>query len=108
MIPNTDNSTINQSAVFQIPDAAEFLWTGWEDSNILYDLRSGHTQMLNDFAREILALIEDQPRSINDLSVEFGQILEIEVDQELENKIVATISEFDNMGIIESVQLPQK
>ncbi len=97
------NSVINQTAVFRIPNAADFLWSGWEDSSILYDRRSGHTQVFNEFAREIFALYQDGPKSIDDLSSDFEKLTEKKLDQALKNKIVETVAEFDNMGLIEPV-----
>lgn len=97
------NIIINQSAVFRIPEAADFLWSGWDDASIIYDLRSGHTQVLNEFAREIFALFEDGQKSINDLTAEFEDITEKKLDQALINKIIATLNEFDTMGLIEPV-----
>lgn len=94
---------IEKSAVYQAMNTADFLWTGFEDTNILYDPASGHTQVLNDFAREILDLLEDGPKSLTDLYGEFEKIVEKELDQDLKNKIVETVNSFDNMGIIEPV-----
>ena len=94
---------IENSAVYQIVNTADFLWAGFEDSNILYDPASGHTQVLNDFAREILDLLEDGPKSQSDLFSEFEEIIEKKLDATLKNKIVETIISFDNMGIIEPI-----
>ena len=94
---------INKSAVYHVVNTADFLCTSFEDSNILYDPASGHTQVLNDFAREILDLLEDGPKTVSHLFSEFEEIIEKELDPDLKNKIVETVINFDNMGIIEPV-----
>lgn len=103
MVTMDVETKIEQSAVYHIANTADFLWTSFEDSNILYDPASGHTQVLNDFAREILDLLQDGPKTVSDLFSEFEQILEKELDSDLKNKIVETMLSFDNMGIIEPV-----
>ena len=89
--------------MYGVPDTANFLWSGWEDARIVYDRRSGHTQVLNDFARELLALYEDGPKTLADLFDEFAKIVETDLDEPLKIKIVETLNEFDTMGLIEPV-----
>jgi len=101
---NENNKNIfDEKAVYGVPDAANFLWSGWEDARIVYDTRSGHTQVLNDFARELLSLYEDGPKSLIELLDEFAKIIEAELDEPLKIKIVETLNEFDTMGLIQPV-----
>lgn len=103
MVPMTSNNIFDKTAVFRIVGAADFLWSEWDDASILYDRRSGHTQVFNDFARELLSLYEDGPKTIEDLYVEFSKIIESDLDQSIKIKIVETAAEFDTMGLIEPV-----
>ena len=94
---------IDHTAVFRVPNAAGLLWSEWDDACIVYDPRSGHTQVLNDFARELLALYEDGPKNLNALLVEFEKIIEAPLDEATKTQIVDTVSGFDKMGLIEAL-----
>ena len=66
MVDKTKSPHINDQrnmAVFRVADAASFLWQNMDDVYIIYDKRSGYSQALNEFAREILALIEEIGRA---------------------------------------------
>lgn len=93
-----------KSAVYHVPNAAGFLWSEWEDASIVYDPRSGHTQVLNEFARELLALLEDGPKSTFELYIEFEKIIEADLDQFTKDKIIETVKGFDTMGLIEPLE----
>ncbi len=103
MAENTQDFIFDSTAVYRIPSAAGFIWSEWDDANIVYDPRSGHTQVLNDFARELLALYEDGPKNLNSLYFEFEKILEKKLDQTTKNQILETVNGFDAMGLIEPV-----
>lgn len=88
---------------FNVPDSNNFLWSEWEDASVVYDKRSGHTQVLNEFAREILALFEDGPKDFEDICFELEEIMGQDLDDESMALIVQTINGFDTMGLIEPV-----
>ncbi|MBL4603915.1 MAG: HPr-rel-A system PqqD family peptide chaperone [Emcibacteraceae bacterium] len=90
-------------AVYRVPDTANLLWSGWDDACIVYDQRSGHTQVLNDFARELLAIYEDGQKTLVEIYEEFEKIFEKKLDENLKLKILESVREFDNMGLIEPV-----
>ncbi len=98
---NSKDTSFDQTAVFRVPSTADFIWSGWDDANIVYDTRSGHTQVLNDFARELLALYEDGPKNLNVLFHEFEKIIEGKLDEQTKTQIIDTVSGFDAMGLIE-------
>lgn len=104
MITVTQSNTNIKLDVFHVPNAAGFLWSEWEDASIVYDPRSGHTQVLNEFARELLALLEDGPKTTSDLCVEFEKIIETSLDPFTKGKIIETVNGFDTMGLIEPVR----
>lgn len=94
---------IMNMAVFRIADTACFLWHNMDDAHIIYDTRSGHSQAMNDFAREIFAIIEEKPRSLSDILVELQEILEHSLESDLIEQVLRTVVEFDKMGLIEPV-----
>lgn len=97
------NDLIN-TAVFQVTDAAGFLWHQMDDASIIYDSRSGHSQAMNDFAREIFDIIADQPCRLSDILSELQNILEQPLEGALQQQVLMTIVEFDKMGLIEPVK----
>ncbi len=103
VIVTPKKNIIDEAAVFRISGAADFLWSEFDDASIVYDPRSGHTQVLNEFARELFSLIEDGPKSMQDLFVEFEKIFETELDMPTKEKIIETVREFDKMGLIDPV-----
>ncbi len=101
MADQSQNNIFDKSAVYRVPSAAGFFWSEWDDASIVYDPRSGHTQVLNDFARELLALYEDGPKNLSALFFEFEKIIESQLDDTTKEQIVETVAGFDNMGLIE-------
>lgn len=87
-------------AVFEVADTAYLLWKHMDDAYIVYDQRSGHSQVMNDFAREIFAIMEEKPCHLGDIMTELHKILDHSLDDELQQKIRQTIIEFDKMGLI--------
>lgn len=97
------NNFADNTLVYHVPNQAELVWSEWEDASIVYDPRSGHTQVLNEFARELLALYEDGPKTLDQLFDEFEGILESSLDDVTKNSIIETVAGFDTMGLIEPV-----
>lgn len=95
----------DSKAVFRMADTACFLWENFDDAHIIYDIRSGHSQALNDFAREILDIIGEEPRSLAAIMDELRFILGKPPGDELIQQVQSTIAEFDKMGLIEPVNL---
>jgi len=93
-----------ETAVFQIVDTACFLWKNMDDAHIIYDKRSGHSQAMNDFAREIFDIIEEKPARLSDITAEVQIVLERPLDDELRQQIRQTVNMFDQMGLIEPVK----
>lgn len=93
-------TTTEQKAVWDVPGAAFFSWQHRDDAWILYDSRSGHTQALNDFAREALACLEDEPLSLEGLCGEFAKFLEIPPSDSLREDLQEVIVDFDRKGLI--------
>ncbi|MCP5382877.1 MAG: HPr-rel-A system PqqD family peptide chaperone [Kordiimonadaceae bacterium] len=99
----TSANSFDRKLVFHVPDNAGLIWSEWEDASIVYDPRSGHTQVLNEFARELLALYEDGPKSLDQLLAEFSKIIDAEPDATTTQNIIETVAGFDNMGLIEPI-----
>ncbi len=97
-------SDLLETAVFKVADTASFLWKNMDDAHIIYDLRSGHSQALNEFAFEIFTLIEEKPRKLSEILAELEIILERPVEDELKQQVAQTVAEFDKMGLIEPVK----
>jgi len=94
---------LSKTAVFRVTDAASFLWEHMDDAHIIYDQRSGHSQALNDFAREIFDIIEDKPSSLQDILAVLELILERTIGDDLLEQIQQTLEMFDKMGLIEPI-----
>ncbi|WP_321389652.1 HPr-rel-A system PqqD family peptide chaperone [Emcibacter sp.] len=93
--------SLYETAVFRIGDTAGFLWKNWDDAYIIFDPRSGHTQAMNIFAREILAIIEEKPSSLQDICHELETVMEEKFSEDIRQNIRQTMAEFDKMGLIE-------
>lgn len=103
MTDQSHNNIFDKKAVYRVPSAAGFVWSEWDDASIVYDPRSGHTQVLNDFARELLALYEDGPKNLNSLYFEFEKIVDQALDENIRQQILEAVSGFDAMGLIEPI-----
>ena len=96
-------NSFDTRAVFHVPNSDGLIWSEWDDASIVYDPRSGHTQVLNEFARELFALYEDGPKTLDQLLSEFEKIIEAEADETTRKNIIETVSGFDSMGLIEPI-----
>ncbi len=92
------------TAVFKVTNTASFLWKNMDDAHIIYDKRSGHSQALNDFAREIFDIIDDKPCGLSTIEAELEKLLERPLGDELKQMVKKTVAEFDKMGLIEPVK----
>ena len=92
------------TAVFKVTNTAYFLWKNMDDAHIIYDKRSGHSQALNDFAREIFDIIDDKPCGLSAIEDELEKVLERPLGDELKKMVEKTVAEFDKMGLIEPVK----
>lgn len=91
-------------AVFKVTNAAYFLWKYMDDAHIIYDKRSGHSQAINDFSREIFDIIDDKPCSLSTIEAELEKLLERPLGDDLKQMVEKTVAEFDKMGLIEPVK----
>jgi PqqD family protein of HPr-rel-A system len=90
-----------ETAVFKVMDTACFLWHHMDDAHIIYDVRSGHSQALNDFAYEIFEILADKPCDLAGVIAELERILEQPLGEALKSQVKKTIIDFDKMGLIE-------
>lgn len=99
-----DLNDLIDRAVFKVTDTACFLWKHMDDAHVIYDKRSGHSQAMNDFAREIFDIIADKPCRLSDVMAELEIFLEQPLSEELTQQVRNTIIEFDKMGLIEPMR----
>ncbi|MFC7049367.1 HPr-rel-A system PqqD family peptide chaperone [Emcibacter nanhaiensis] len=93
--------SLYETAVFRVGDTAGFLWKNWDDAYVIFDPRSGHTQAMNIFAREILAIIEEKPSTLDQVCNELERVMEEKISEDIRLNIRQTMAEFDKMGLIE-------
>jgi len=91
----------DQEVVFKIVNAASFCWQKRDDAFVVFDQRSGHTQVMNELAYEIMDMISEEPLSLSGVYSELEKSLEGPLPEELQNTIRETVEEFDKMGLIE-------
>lgn len=103
-----DLKSLINTAVFKVADTACFLWKSMDDAHIIYDRRSGHSQAMNNFAREIFDIIADKPRHLSDIMTELQEILEQPLSDDLKQQVQTTVAEFDKMGLIEPLKPENK
>lgn len=84
-------------------DTACFLWEHLDDAHIIYDTRSGYSQVLNDFACEIFDIIEETPGRLSDIMDDVEKIIERPLTDDLKQQVRMTVVAFDKMGLIEPV-----
>lgn len=96
-----DMNEVIDTAVLKVADADSFLWKDMDDVHVIYDIRSGYSQVANDFAHEIFDIIEEKPRCLMDVVTELQSILGHVIEDDLKQQIRETVVKFDKMGLIE-------
>lgn len=93
-------ANLTDKALWHVPGASSFLWRHFEDVWVVYDRRSGYTQVLNEFAREVLACLEERSLSFSALCDEFSSFLETPLTDVLREQLRDVLEDFDRKGLI--------
>lgn len=81
----------------------ESLWHCWDaEHHIIFNIGSGQTHQLNQFATDILILLESQPLELAEIAKQIGELYEqIELSPEIAAYLQETLALLDSIGLIE-------
>lgn len=91
---------IDRPILWAAPDAPFFVWREWDGLTMVYSQTSGGTHLLDPLAREIFDLVAEQPRQIDEILREIQSVVDKDLDDAFRHRIVASVSELDNIGLI--------
>lgn len=90
--------------IWHVSKQAQLTIEEWDDSAVVYSSLSGETHLLNSLACEILKLLQVESGTIATLIGKVCVIFEVEDKVDLEQQIGKLIGDFENLGLIESIQ----
>ncbi len=86
-----------------MPESRGLLWREWNGDFVVFNPASGDTHLRNTSAGGILRLLEESPATVSDLSHVIARHSDESPGAELENRVMALLTELDELGLIEPV-----
>ena len=84
--------------------ASELLWREWEGENVVFNLNSGNTHLLNPATVDVLRLLEKETLGAEEISARLISEVGVSSDEEEVVKNVETLlMNLDNLGLVEPV-----
>lgn len=90
--------------VWSIPENANIVIENWGENAIIYSSLSGETHLLNELAYEVLMLFQAGSETLTTLIDKLYTIFEVEDKADLELQIQKLMTDFENLGLIESTE----
>lgn len=87
---------------WRVPRAADFVVREWDAAGALYDIASGDTHRLGALHLELLELLQQQPRTLDDLVQSLQDDLPEELELPEQRQLVAdSLAELAQLRLIE-------
>jgi len=74
----------------------------WGDESVVFNRSSGNTHLINPTAAKILAIVQSQATSAEEISQRIATELELDVDEEILHQVKVVLETLDGLGLIES------
>lgn len=74
----------------------------WGDDSIVFNKSSGNTHLINPTAAKILAIVQSQATSAEEISQKIATEMELDVDAEILQQVKVVLETLDGLGLIES------
>jgi len=91
------------SLTWSVPDVTTLHIQLWGDHAIVFHSLSGETHCLNGLAIEVLTRLKVAPATHASLTKQICMTFEVDDKAVLEQKITRVLTEFDSLGLIESL-----
>lgn len=85
---------------WSVDPAARLVWRHWGEAHFAFDPRSSQTHFLNELAVELYALLQESPRTADDLYRALLSRHDIDEDEALREALDATLMVLDRLGLI--------
>lgn len=100
-------SDVRTPLVWQVTPDTDLLWRVWDDETTVYHTRSGDTHLLNPLAAAALQLLVQQPATCTQIIEHVATLYALKVDGELVRQMEECLSQFDQVGLIESLHVSE-
>jgi len=77
----------------------------WGDQSVIFNRSSGNTHLISPTAAKILAIVQSQATSAEEISQKIATELELDVDEEILQQVKVVLETLDGLGLI--VSFPQ-
>lgn len=96
-----NNASVFDQTIVNVPVNANFLFKYWDEECVLYNNLSGETHLLEHYGAELLASINEQPKTyqtlLKKLTTDFDGSPQAEIADHLEN----ILTHFQELNLIE-------
>ena len=83
--------------------ATELLWREWDGENIVFNVSSGNTHLLQPTAVDVLRLLEKETLSAEEISERLISMVGVSSDEEIVKNVETLLMNLDHLGLIEPV-----
>ncbi|MDX1402810.1 MAG: HPr-rel-A system PqqD family peptide chaperone [Kiloniellales bacterium] len=87
---------------FQVSSPTALSWRCWDGDYIVYNPLSGNTHKLDLLTGEICLFLSDERRDLSEIYGFAADFLGIDVSEDLQNSVDASLQALDEAGLIES------
>src|SRR5215471_481298 len=94
--PSTSRGTC-----WRTPPGIVLYWKLLEDMYVVYNSGSGHTHVLNPIAALVLQQLTERNLQTSELLQRIGAVLSLETTEEFNNELHQTLSDLDELGLVE-------
>jgi len=88
---------------WQTPPSVVFHWKLLEDQYVVYNSGSGHTHVLDPIAALLVQQLNERCCETAELVQRIASLLNLETTEEFSNELQQTLSELDELGLVESL-----
>lgn len=81
------------------PDA--LLWEEWESDSTVYDRHTGETHLLGPLPAELIRLLGNSPKSLQELSRQMADLCEVECSQEWVERMDHMLADLAVLSLVE-------
>ncbi|HHH12870.1 MAG TPA: HPr-rel-A system PqqD family peptide chaperone [Thiolapillus brandeum] len=88
---------------WQAVAADDLLWEAWEEAFTVYHRATGETHLLNVLPVEILSLLQERPRSTEEIAAELAARCEVANDGPWHRRVADILEELEALSLVEPV-----
>ena len=76
-------------------------WEHWDEESVVFDKLSGQTHLLTALGAEALVLLQEKPRTTEQIASDLAQEYALELTSELHSQLEQLLGQFYDLGLVD-------